>query len=168
MTRISNNVAKKWALTMRISTEENRKSQGHWWLQIFVQVQATETCFMSIDEIARFFPSPRPHNIITEGEIGIFLSLRNMKKIWRNMKEYEEIWRNYEGYMKNMKRYEENMKELWRNIKKIWRKYEELWRNYSPHIWTLRLRKIPSSPVRWGGGGGERKDMKHVKCFYSL
>ena len=31
--------------------------------KIPVQVPATETCFMSIDEIARIFSSPRAHNI---------------------------------------------------------------------------------------------------------
>jgi len=59
--------------------------------KIPVQVPAIETCFMSIDEIAQIFykshslyrggdsMSQTPKYI--GGEIGIFLSLRNMKKI---------------------------------------------------------------------------------------
>ena len=38
--------------------------------KIIVQVPATEICFVSIDEIARFFPSPR-----------------NMKKMRKSMKD---------------------------------------------------------------------------------
>ena len=76
-------------------------------IKIPVHVSATETCFMSIDEIARFFSKTQSPYI--RGEIGIFLCPRNMK-------EYEE----------NMKKHEEIMKEIWRNFEKNKKKYEGL------------------------------------------
>ena len=88
-------------------------------------------------ERSEFFQVKRPR-----GKLGIFVSPRKIKKMWRNMKEisrkYEEIWRKYEGIMKDIWR-------IWRKYEQIWRNMKKIWRNYSPHIWAVGL-------TRQGGG----------------
>ena len=67
--------------------------------KIPIQDPAIETCFMSIDKIARMFSKFQSPSI--GGEIENF----------SKSQEYEENMRKYEGITKNMKKYEENMKK---------------------------------------------------------
>ena len=80
--------------------------------KILVQVPAIETCFMSIDEIARILSKCQSPYI--GGEIEICLRPRGYiegkRSEFSKSQEYQENKKKYGG---NMKKYEEIMKDLY-------------------------------------------------------